>query len=782
MSDDDLARVNAAGLDALRRYLDGGDAVAFLGAGVSAPLYPLWTAVIGDLVDVASARGLSDETAATIRAVAAQRPDTAVALVRQHLGAHRYQAALRDVFRVRHDEESGRTWTPTHELVCRCPFQAVVTTNYDPGIIDARMRVRPRASGTGFTSWTDELNLDRWETDDIFGDDELPVLFAHGHHNQPDAIVLAASEYRRAYAGKLSRVLAGLVRRSHLVWIGFSFADQRIAAVLREVAEQTGTAIDPGGAPRHVAVMGWDPDGGMDPETLRAMAAIEYGAELILYRAPNGDHSALQALLSGFTAPAFPPTAGLANPPARHGTAEMPVKWTPPAEPVSNFTGRSEELARLSRWAADPTVRLVGVTAWGGAGKTALVTEWFERHGGAVARPEFRGLFGWSFYADASAERWALALLTWAAENLGIVVATRGRLGAAVLALLRVVPLVLVLDGLEVAQEGPAGTEFGRLLDGTLREVLTGACQIPNGGLVALTSRFPFADLERFDGDTARILEVPPFTPAEGAALLAAAGGGWLAEIERQELVIGVDGHALAVAALGAILADRPPTSDLASLRTGLAATASTDARVAKVLRFYGTRLSKPDQYLVAAVALFARPVTPDSVLAVARHERFGGHLDGWTAGRVEAVARSRLTGLLSWHPDGTLAAHPLVRDAFRPLALDAAEMAADATLTGLPAGTIVSREDGRRVVEAIELLVAADQWQAADDLFQNRTRTDAGTVWIQLPRPGWVSALRLRSWTLLITATRAPATWAWIVWRRTCAAPDSSHSSPATR
>ena len=67
------------------------------------------------------------------------------------------------------------------------------------------------------------------------------------------------------------------------------------------------------------------------------------------------------------------------------------------------------------------------------------------------------------------------AFLAWARENFGIVVAGTGRPAAAVLAVLRAVPLLLVLDGLEVAQEGPAGDGFGQLLDGTLREVLAGA-------------------------------------------------------------------------------------------------------------------------------------------------------------------------------------------------------------------------------------------------------------------------------------------------------------------
>ena len=451
-----LAAVNRTGLAALRSYLDAGHAVGFLGAGTSTPLYPLWAGVIAELIDFAVDHGLEEAKAATCRAWADERPDAVVELLRRHLGVSRYREALRAVFRVRRDPGTGRTWTPTHELVCRSPFRAVVTTNYDPGIVDARMRVRPRASGTGFSSWTDELALDRWRTGEVFGEQELPVLFAHGHHNQPEAIVLATTEYRRAYAGKLSRVLGRMVDTWHLVWIGFSFTDQRINGVLREVAEHAGTRIDPGGAPRHVAVMAWDPDPGEDPQTLRTLAEIDYGADLVLYPAPGGDHSALRRLLEGFVAAEYPPPPELptgrtsapartVKPPARADAVSPgadaaaaaatppvsvpPVRWVPSVESVDPFTGRVEELARLDRWAADPTVRLVGVTAWGGAGKTALVSHWLNRHGGHTARPGLRGVFGWSFYADPSADHWTQALLDWARAEFGRTAGVAGSAG-----------------------------------------------------------------------------------------------------------------------------------------------------------------------------------------------------------------------------------------------------------------------------------------------------------------------------------------------------------------
>jgi len=735
-----LEQVNAPALAALRGYLKSREMVAFLGAGASAPLYPLWAGLIGELVDAAAGR-LPPAQAATCRELASSSPDAAVEIVRRGLGTGVFREVLRQVLRARADPVTGRSWTMVQELVCRCAFRGVVTTNYDPGIVDARMRVRRGASGTGFTTWEDELGLDEWRTGDVFGQDELPVLFAHGQHNRPDTVVLATSEYRRAYAGKLPHVLARLLD-GHVCWVGFSFADRRIGAVLWEIGERTGTRAEPGAAPRHVAVMPWDPAAaGNDPQVLAQRAEIEYGAQLVLYPAPDGDHSALTALFEGLADARFPAAGEVHARPgpvafgpgaSTTGHTDVAVSWLPTPDPAVHFTGRAEELARLDRWAADPAVRLVGVSAWGGAGKSAMVTHWAGEGAGINGRPGLRGVFGWSFYADPSAEHWADELLEWAQSDLGVQVSLSGRAAGRVLGVLAAVPVLLVLDGLEVVQEGPAAEGFGRLLDGLLREVLTGACQLDHGGLVMLTSRFPFADLEGFDGDSARMLELPSFTPTEGAALIAAAGGGWLGEAERRELVAAVDGHALAVTVLGGLLSARLAGTDLGALRGELATAARADARVGKVLDFYAARLAEADRYLLAGVSLFTRPVTAEAVLAVAAHEAFGGRLAGWTPGMVRAAVQDRLAGLATWHLDGTISAHPLVRDTFRPLALQAAATAADTSLTGLPQGRVTSRADALRVTEAIELLIDAGQWQPADNLYE--ARCDNGYAWMTLP------------------------------------------------
>jgi len=249
-----------------------------------------------------------------------------------------------------------------------------------------------------------------------------------------------------------------------------------------------------------------------------------------------------------------------------------------------------------------------------------------------------------------------------------------------------------------------------------------------------LTSRFPFADLERFDGTSARMLEVPPFNPAEGAALLAGAGAGWLDAAERRDLSRGVDGHALALDAMARVAATQMATADLDALRAELAAAATTDERVAKVPAFYAGRLSAADRALVGIVSLFGRPVAAETVLALGAHEKLGSPMAGWAEAEMAAAVASRLGGLVSRHPDGALSAHPLVRDSFRPLVLspNAVDLAAERVLADLPDGRVRSREEALRVVELVELLLDAGQWRSAADLHQRRTEN--GRVFLWLP------------------------------------------------
>ena len=69
-----LLRANRTGVMRLQDALTDGEPVAFLGAGASAPLYPLWSGVIEEPVEIASDR-LSEPEVTTCRTLAARNPD-----------------------------------------------------------------------------------------------------------------------------------------------------------------------------------------------------------------------------------------------------------------------------------------------------------------------------------------------------------------------------------------------------------------------------------------------------------------------------------------------------------------------------------------------------------------------------------------------------------------------------------------------------------------------------------------------------------------------------------
>src|SRR6185437_16111933 len=104
------------------------------------------------------------------------------------------------------------------------------------------------------------------------------------------------------------------------------------------------------------------------------------------------------------------------------------------------------------------------------------------------------------------------------------------------------------------------------------------------------------------------------------------------------------------------------------------------NARVAKVLEFYSYRLAEPDRRLVAVVSLFQRPVDVSTIRKVARQAAANTPLADWSASDITDAVRRRLAGLLSWNPDATVSAHPLVREAFRPFVLtgEAAQQTSD--------------------------------------------------------------------------------------------------------
>ena len=81
--------------DRLRELVSTGSVIAFVGAGASAPLYPLWAELLCELVHEAEAVGAENAAVQYWKRNAARLPMEIAAQIRNKLGDESYYALLR---------------------------------------------------------------------------------------------------------------------------------------------------------------------------------------------------------------------------------------------------------------------------------------------------------------------------------------------------------------------------------------------------------------------------------------------------------------------------------------------------------------------------------------------------------------------------------------------------------------------------------------------------------------------------------------------------------------
>ncbi len=673
-------------------------AIAFAGAGVSAPLYPLWPGLLKSLAHAPVERGLAEPADEDFwLRTADRRPLQVASQIHQKLTDAHYYPFLYDTFKDR-----PPYFTPAHDALIRCNFKAWITTNYDQGLVEARRVRRPEIRETSFAIWNQPAEIERWLSGDRFGPESGPILFAHGHFADAPNIILDHESYRRAYATPTyRRFYENLWIQEHLIFAGFSFNDVTLTAIADELVAKFTHA----GPPRHIAILALS-----DPynDNMRREYLETFHADVLFYPAPAGDHGALVVLLESLAQP----TAARAPAPAPPApTAKVRQRFVHETTEDEKFTGRRDMLERLDTWAADPSVRLIAISALGGSGKTALLGKWLRN--GAHRR---QGVFFWSFYRERDTALMLKALDEFA-QGAG--------------------SLAIALDGLEVIQESPGTTGYGKLLDPVLAQALHQHCRARDGNLVLLTSRFPFPDLTPYLGRGLRSLPLASLGDDEGAALLKSLYVGGLVE-DRARVSRELDGHPLALRIFA-----RSMPRDLGGDPTRLWTLIFGDGdhtleeKVQHLLNFYDQRLPEAHRQVLGLIALFRAPVGVKTLAPL------------WEKlMRAPAPLESTLHFLHREHlltddpgPEGEprYACHPILRDHFRRRLLGTEGFAQDAaSLLGEAPDAAGARslETVMRVITAIELLLQRDDLKAADDLY--RSRLQNGRIFQAIPAPHW--------------------------------------------
>ena len=397
------------------------------------------------------------------------------------------------------------------------------------------------------------------------------------------------------------------------------------------------------------------------------------------------------------------------------------------------FYGRSSDIKRLTHWAYDPKVKCIGVTGMGGQGKTALIGEWLKNN-----RPSDswrrKGVFFWSFYADPSVTNFLRNLMELRqADNNPIDLSDGTSLVKSCVKLLKETSLIIALDGLELLQEKPSVATYGSLLEDDLRDFLDSCAREKHKSIVILTSRFPFADLQRYVGRGLRLIELGRLTPNEGAVLLSNCGVKGSFSI-RTKISRELDGHPLALRIFAATLTltnDGDPSRicEIIFLEDTLRDEDRFESKLKRLLSYYDSLLPIEQRYVLQIVSLFR---TPEGDLIISRlvenKLRRDSSIEIDNESILNAIKTLSASGLLIkdfTENNETFSCHPILRDHFRKSLIDAdIDTATEAAsiLTSRPGEETPS--DVRQlypILDAIELFLDTGYCERADELYVSR-------------------------------------------------------------
>jgi len=360
---------------------------------------------------------------------------------------------------------------------------------------------------------------------------------------------------------------------------------------------------------------------------------------------------------------------------------------------AGRLIGRDKDLDELDAAWNDPNKNVVVVRAFGGVGKTSLITTWMATLA-AKGWPGAKRVFDWTFYREGTSYQRnasAHAFIAAALRAFGDSHPTRGSLGdrgrrlAHVLAETR---CLLVLDGLEPLQY-PPGLMGGKLKDPGVEALLKGLCA-HNEGLCVVTTRQEVTDIEQYYGLTAKEIKLEALTDLAGAALLYHHGGrrAGAYEIapnhpELQKASHEAGGHGLTLQIVGTFL-KRAFDGDI--LRRDRVKLDKADAKIAgghafRAMAAYakwmegGSDETRRELAILRLLGLFDRPATAGCMDALRAPPAIPGltepltelededwrlSIDGLESAKLVTVNRESGSGRLI-----ALDAHPLLREYF---------------------------------------------------------------------------------------------------------------------
>ena len=708
-------------LEELYKLLDSEEAIALVGAGASAGLWPLWEEFLKGFVDHSLKLGKIKKSESNFfKKEAAQNPLETAQQLRNKIQDRDYFAYLQKTFKDKISPQTGGAFTLTHKALLQLPIHNYITLNYDAGLTNARTALYPLAT-TSYFFWDQEEARRIRER----GHKRL-VLHAHGRHDRPDSIILTLDDYRRAYDNHaFVRLVNDIFNFEKLILIGFGMTDPYIKQLFNNISKDYKTT-----AFQHIAFVGLDESEMQVAHLHREKVEMIYGARVLFYPTEN-HHRALtnwlSMLVEKYSKTAKSQTAEEIKPlPASPKVTKLKDKFVHKPTDDDNYKGRVEDFKTLNRWANDPGTRTIAINGIGGQGKTAMTGRWLK-HERAENLKQIP-VFYWSFYEDLDVGKFLEEVVEFCRPIVDIVV---GKLEpiSFILNAVQKARLLLVLDGLEVLQEDAASPNHGKIFHPLLNPFLQNWVRNPHQGLMLLTSRFHFPQLARWSGVRFHQLDLVRLSKEDGVALLkqlTILGDDKLLETYVEKLY----GHPLALRVLASTV-KRTCFGDLTQF-TGeeiLTEGEELSDKLNRLLHFYEQKLKEGQKELMGIISLFKRPVEIDGFVTLLSKMKSLQNTPLAKADKttIEHQLNLLIDDFLVEKTAEGITTHPVIRDYFRTgQQLEGTRVEVADFLQARPgAERPATLEEVRDLVEAVQLLCDEAEFKAADDLC--RARLGAG-------------------------------------------------------
>ncbi|HYH68852.1 MAG TPA: hypothetical protein VD866_29435 [Urbifossiella sp.] len=357
---------------------------------------------------------------------------------------------------------------------------------------------------------------------------------------------------------------------------------------------------------------------------------------------------------------------------------------------AKQFFGREDELALLDRAWADPGTHVLSLVAWGGVGKTSLVTHWVATRMAANGWPGVERYYDWSFYSQGTGDSRQTSSDLFISDALKFfgdpdpVLGSPWERGQRLAGLVRQHRTLLVLDGVEPLQYPPTDKsgQAGRLKDQALDALLQSLVQ-ENTGLCVVTTREHLANIDSYPTQQEHKLDKLLLDAATGLIRHLQLVG---SDDEIAAMWEELDGHALSMLQLGRLLA-RGYGRDLRKWREmgfTKADRLKQGRSTMKVMRKYEAWLAggEKEQQLELAVlrlmGLFEKPMSPGCFAALREPPVIAGLTEQFAGAEdfeLEAAVTTLIENELLSHAGGDdysgpllsvpLDAHPLIREYF---------------------------------------------------------------------------------------------------------------------